>query len=289
MKELRSTEKLIVTVAPTGAFQGKEANPNHPLTPEEIADAVHEAWNAGASIAHIHARERGTNRPTSDPEILREIDERIRGKKCDIIIQHSTASDYVPRLREDRRIRSIEMRPEMASLDITMTRMITFGGREDIYITTLPEIEYGAKVMLDTGVKPELEVFNPVLMDDVDTLIEKGLLEKPYWVNFVLGMRRINRAYMGYSPTLLMQLVDALPRDAMFCAMGVGTDELPATTQAVLLGGHVRVGFEDNIYYAKGRLAKSNAELVERAVRIGRELGCEISSPSETRQLLKIR
>jgi 3-keto-5-aminohexanoate cleavage enzyme len=288
MKELRTTEKLIITVAPTGAFQGKEANPNHPLLPEEIAESVYQAWNAGASIAHIHARERETNRPTSDPEILREIDQMIREKNCDIIIQHSTASDYVPRLREDRRIRSIEMKPEMASLDITIPRMITFGGREDIYITTLPEIEYGAKVMKEMGVKPELEVFNPVLMEEVETLIEKGLLEKPYWVNFVLGMRRINRAYMGYSSRLLMQLVDALPPDAMFCAMGVANDELPATTQAILLGGHVRVGFEDNIYYAKGQLAKSNAQLVERAARIGRDLGCEISSPAETRRILNI-
>lgn len=95
MKVLRTTEKLIITVAPTGAFQGKEANPNHPLMPEEIAQAVYEAWNAGASIAHIHARERGTNRPTSDPEILSEIDERIREKKCDIIIQHSTAQQRI--------------------------------------------------------------------------------------------------------------------------------------------------------------------------------------------------
>ena len=97
-----------------------------------------------ASLTSTRGR-RGTNRPTSDPEILREIDERIRDTQCDIIIQHSTAADYVPRLREDRRIRSIEMKPEMASLDITIPRMITFGGREDIYITTLDEIEHGAK------------------------------------------------------------------------------------------------------------------------------------------------
>lgn len=288
MKELRTTEKLIVTVAPTGAFQGKEANPNHPLQPEEIAQAVYDAWNAGAGIVHIHAREKETNKPTSDPEVLNEIDQLIRERNCDIVIQHSTASDYVPRLRQDRRIRSIEMKPEMASLDITIPRMITFGGREDIYITTLPEIEYGAKLMLEMNIKPELEVFNPVLMEDATSLIQKGLLKKPYWINFVMGMRRINRAYMGYSPKLLIHLVDSLPQDSMFCVMGVGSDELPATTQAILLGGHVRVGFEDNIYYSKGKLATSNAELVERAVRLGRELGCEIASPSEVREMLGI-
>jgi uncharacterized protein (DUF849 family) len=166
--------------------------------------------------------------------------------------------------------------------------MITFGGKESIYITTLPEIEYGAKVMLERGVKPELEIFNPVLMEDVYSLIEKGLLAKPYWLSFVMGMRRINRAYMPYSAKLLMQLIDALPVDAMFTVMGVGTDELPATTQSILLGGHLRVGFEDNIYYKKGQLAESNAQLVARAARIGRELGCEVASPAEARKMLNI-
>jgi 3-keto-5-aminohexanoate cleavage enzyme len=288
MKELRTTEKLIITVATTGAFQGKEANPNLPEQPEEIAKATYDSWNEGASIVHIHARERGTNKPTSDPEILREIDQRIREMKCDIVIQHSTASDYIPRLGADKRIKAIEMNPEMASLDITIPRMITFGGQESIYITTLPEIEYGAKVMLERGVKPELEIFNPVLMEDVYSLIEKGLLAKPYWLSFVMGMRRINRAYMPYSAKLLMQLIDALPVDAMFTVMGVGTDELPATTQSILLGGHLRVGFEDNIYYKKGQLAESNAKLVARAARIGRELGCEIASPAEARKMLNI-
>jgi 3-keto-5-aminohexanoate cleavage enzyme len=288
MKELRTTEKLIITVATTGAFQGKEANPNLPEQPEEIAKAAYDSWNEGASIIHVHARERGTNKPTSDPEILREVDQRIREKNCDIIIQHSTASDYIPRLGADKRIKAIEMNPEMASLDITIPRMITFGGKESIFITTLPEIEYGAKVMLEKGVKPELEIFNPVVMEDVYYLIEKGLLTKPYWLSFVMGMRRINRAYMPYSAKLLMQLIDALPADAMFTVMGVGTDELPATTQSILLGGHLRVGFEDNIHYKKGQLAESNAQLVARAARIGRELGCEIASPAEARKMLNI-
>ncbi len=288
MRELRTTEKLIITVATTGAFQGKEANPNLPEQPEEIAEAVYDSWNEGAAIVHIHAKERQTNKPTTDPEILREIDQRIKEKNCDIIIQHSTAHDYIPRLGADKRIKAIEMNPEMASLDITIPRMITFGAKEYIFITTLPEIEYGAKAMLERGVKPELEVFNPVVMEDVYYLIDRGLLKKPYWISFVMGMRRINRAYMSYSPRLLMQLRDALPPDSMFTVMGVGTDELPATTQSILLGGHLRVGFEDNVYYKKGQLAESNAQLVARAARIGRELGCEIASPAEAREMLNI-
>jgi 3-keto-5-aminohexanoate cleavage enzyme len=288
MRELRTTEKLMIAVATTGAFQGKEANPNLPTTPEEIAKAAFESWNEGASIIHVHARNKETGRPTSDPEILREIDQRIRELKCDIIIQHSTAQDYVPRLGSDKKIKSIEMNPEMASLDITIPRINTFAGNEVIWITTLPEIEYGAKVMLERGIKPELELFNPVLMEDIYTLIEKGLLKKPYWISFVMGMRRTNRAYMPYSPKLLMHLIDALPEESIFTVMGIGTDELPATTQSILLGGHLRVGFEDNVYYRKGELAQSNAQLVARAARIGRELGCQIASPAEARELLNI-
>ncbi len=288
MKEFRTTEKLIITVATTGPFQGKEANPNLPIEPEEIAEAAYDSWNEGASIVHLHARERGTGRAVSDPELFREIDWRIREKNCDIILQHSTAADFVPRLGPDRRIKAVEMNPEMASLDITIPRMTTFGGNETIYVTTLSDIEHGARVMLERGVKPELELFNPVLMEDIYSLIEKGLLKKPYWVSFVMGMRRINRAYMPYSAKLLMQLIDALPPESMFTVLGVGTDELPATTQSILWGGHLRVGFEDNVYYRKGHLAESNAQMVAKAARIGRELGCEMASPAEAREMLKI-
>ena len=288
MRELRTTNKLIVAVAPTGAFQGKEVNPNLPVQPEEIAEEVFKSWSEGASIAHIHARERETGKSTTAPEVLKDIDRRIREKKCDIIIQHSTAGDFMPRLGSDRRIQAIEMNPEMASLSVTFTRMNTFRGRENIRVVTLPEIEVAAQAMLDRGVKPELEVYNPVVMEDVYGLIEKKLLRKPYWISLVFGMHRICLSYMSYSPRLLMSLVDSLPPDSLFTVMGIGRDELPVTTQSILLGGHVRVGFEDNVYYAKGQLAESNAQLVARAVRIGRELGCEIASPAEARRLLNI-
>ena len=286
MREIRMTEKLTVTVATTGAIHGKAANPNLPEQPEEIAQAAYEAWNEGASIVHIHARDKN-GAPTSDPEILKDIDRRIREKKCDIIIQHSTAMDYVPRLPSDGRIKAIEMNPEMATLDITIPRMAAFSG-DQVFITTLAEIEIGAKAMLERGIKVEIELFNPVLMDEVYYLINKGLLTKPYWINFVLGMRRSNRAYMGYSPKLLMQLVDELPPDSMFNAMGIAGDEMSANVQSILLGGHVRVGFEDNIHYKKGQMAESNAQLVARIVRIAREIGCEINTPAETRKMLGI-
>lgn len=204
------------------------------------------------------------------------------------IIQHSTAADYVPRLSSDEKLRTIEMNPEMASLSITVPRMVLFRGQEHVLITTLPEIQIGAKAMLDRGVKPELEVYNPSFMEDVYTLIDLGLLTKPYWIQLVMGMRRINRSYMSYTPRILMQLVDSLPPDSMFTTMGIAADELPAITQSILLGGHVRVGFEDNVNYRRGQRAESNAQLVARAVRIARELGCEIATPAEARRMLNL-
>jgi 3-keto-5-aminohexanoate cleavage enzyme len=176
----------------------------------------------------------------------------------------------------------------MASLDITVSGMIAFGGKEELEVVRLSDIEYGAKEMLDRGIKPELELFNPVLMEDIYHLIAKGLLKKPYWISFVMGMRRLNRTFMQYSPRLLMQLIDALPPDSMFTVLGIAGEELRATTMSILLGGHLRVGFEDNVFYKKGELAESNAQLVARAARIGRELGCEIATPSEARAMLGI-
>jgi 3-keto-5-aminohexanoate cleavage enzyme len=126
-------------------------------------------------------------------------------------------------------------------------------------------------------------------MHHVQSLIDKGLLKKAYWINFVFGMHRICMSFMPYSPRYLMWLVDMLPPDSMFNVTGVGArEEIAVTTLSILLGGHLRVGFEDNIYYQKGQLAESNAQLVARAVRIARELGCEIATPDETRQMLGI-
>jgi 3-keto-5-aminohexanoate cleavage enzyme len=288
MRELRTTDKLIITVSPTGGLHGKEAHHNLPEQPDEIAQAVYESWNEGAAIAHIHARTREGGRPTNDPDILRDIDRKIREKNCDIIIQHSTAADFIPKFPDDKRIKAIEMNPEMASLSITWPRVAPIGKEEKVVMISMEEIEYSAKTMSDRGIKPELEVYSPVVMEDVHNLISKGVLKKPYWINFIFGMRRTNRGYMNFSPRMLMYLIDLLPADSLFSVMGVGSQELPATALSILLGGNVRVGFEDNIFYRKGELAESNAQLVARTARIGRELGCQIATAVETRGILGI-
>ncbi len=286
MKEMRTTDKLIITVSPASNLHGKEANPALPYTPEEIADTVYECWNEGASIAHIHCRDRD-GVPTNDPEVFGEVDRLIREKKCDIIIQHSTAPAMRPGTTIDDGMKSLEASPEMASLSMG-TGVVLFKGQVRVTARSRYWLEEKAELMLNKGIKPELEVYNMVMMEDVYDLIEKGLLRKPYWMSFVMGMHRVNQNAIRYTPKALMYQIEALPPDSMFSVIAISGDELPATTLSILLGGHCRVGFEDNIFYRKGELAKSNAQLVARTARIGRELGCEIAAPDEARQMLAI-
>jgi 3-keto-5-aminohexanoate cleavage enzyme len=286
MKEMRTTEKLIITVSPSSNFQGKEANPALPYSPQEIADTVYECWNEGAAIAHIHCRDE-SGMPSNDPEIFREVDRLIREKKCDIIIQHSTAPGMKPGTTIDDGMRSIEINPEMASLSMGVGVLLRKG---ETRINCRPRywLEDQAKAMMERGIKPELEVYNMVMMEDVYALVEKGFLKKPFWMSFIMGMHRINQNAVRFRPQALMYQVEQMPPDSMFSMIGIGLDQLPATTLSILLGGHCRVGFEDNIHYRKGELAKNNAQLVARTVRIAKELGSTPATPDEARQMLSI-
>jgi 3-keto-5-aminohexanoate cleavage enzyme len=232
VKSSKTTEKLIVTVSPTGGIHGKEAHPGLPEQPDEIADAVFKCWNEGASIAHIHARD-PVGRPTNDPDILRDIDRRIREKKCDIIIQHSTAADFVPRLPENKAIRAIEMNPEMASLSVTWPRVLSFRNEDRVTMLSMEEIVHSATTMRERGIKPELEVYSPVVMEEIHDMVDSGVVEKPCWINFVFGMRRVNRGYMDFSPQMLLHLISLFPDGSLFNVTGVGRMQLPATTMSV--------------------------------------------------------
>jgi 3-keto-5-aminohexanoate cleavage enzyme len=287
MKRMRTTERLIITVSPASNFQGKEANPAIPYSPEEIAETVYACWNEGAAIAHVHCRDKDGS-PTNDPMVFRETDERIREKNCDIVIQHSTAPAMRPGTTIDDGIRSIEADPEMASLSMGVG-VLLYKGQARITPRNRYWIEEQAKRMMDKGIKPEIEVYNHVMMEDVYDLVNKELILKPYWISFIMGMHRVNQNAIRYTPKALMYQVEMLPPDSMFSVIGIGPDQLPATTLSILLGGHCRVGFEDNIYYAKGKLATSNAQLVARTARIARELGCEIASANDAREMLGIR
>jgi 3-keto-5-aminohexanoate cleavage enzyme len=287
------TNKLIVTVAPTSNFHGKDANPALPFSPGEVADAVYQCWQEGASIVHIHGRdEKGL--PTNDPGFFQKTDALIREKKCDIIIQHSMAPANPALLGKkegdiDDGIRTTTTTPlpEMASLEVAPSNIIANGKVYNMLWDRL-WAERTAKYLMEKRIKPEVEIYNNSDMDDLEYLIGKEVLTQPYYVSFVLGMHRVNNQASRYSPRHLMHLVDLLPPGSIFSTLGIGPVEFEATTLSILLGGNVRVGFEDNIYIEKNRLAESNAQSVAKIVRIARELGREIASPGEAREMLGI-
>lgn len=297
-----SRDKLIICVCPTGSWLMKDFNPNVPIQPDEIAEEVYRSWNEGASMVHIHARDKEGN-ATSNADVFREIDRCIREKGCDIIIQHSCSPGRGPgqvmksELKDvpenllfaavDKGLEALEANPEMGSLDIGVS-VLTGTTGERIFLWTRAFVEKAAKMMLEKGVKPEPEVYTVGGMVEVNDLIRKGLLPKPYWISLCLGMERTIQDVTPFTPKNLMYLVDQLPEGSLFTALGIGPVETLAVTQSMLLGGHARVGFEDNPYYSKGVLAKSNAELVARVARIGKDLGREIASPNEARELLGI-
>ncbi len=286
--------KVIVTIAPTGGMASKKQNPNIPTQPEEIAEDVHRCYNAGASIVAVHAR-RPDDEATCDPAIYRRINELIRAR-CDIIINNSTgggingdmvraAANGYPEIMWEERLKGTEAGAEMCTLDPT-TIVASFQGREILMNTSPSRCRQLAEVMKAKGIKPEWEVFSPThLLQDVTACLEAGLDEPPYFINFVLGADRGFQGAMPYTPKILQQMVELMPKDAIFNVSAIGIAQLNAALQSLLLGGHVRVGLEDNLYYSRGRLA-NNVELVERIVRVIRELGLEPATPQEARQMI---
>jgi len=272
--------KIIITVAQTGGMHGKEANSNLPEQPLEIAESTYECYNEGAAIVHIHARDKA-GKVTSAPEVYKEIHELIK-TKCNIILQDTTGGG--PGLTLDERIRCLEAAPEMASLNMG-TLMRVSGPYEGIpFANPRAEIERFAKEMLDRNIKPEMEVYSHSMFRDIKNLINKGLIRKPYYVNLVLGMT--HQGAVEATPDYLWSMREFLPAGTIFNVTAIGKAQLPLTTMSILLGGMVRVGMEDNIYYKTGELAKSNSQLVARAVRITRELNMDIASPDEAREIL---
>jgi len=291
------TPKIIVTVAPTGGMASKKQNPNLPTQPEEIAESVHRSYNEGASIVAVHAR-RPDDQATCSPEVYGKINHLIR-ERCDIVINNSTgggvSGDMIKTLRPgleeiqfDERIKGCEApHCEMVTFDCH-TIMAQFHGRNLLMVTESERCDQMAKLFQQKGVKPEWEVFSLAhILQDTTRLIEAGFDKPPYYVNMVLGAMGFQGGY-PYTPKILQMMVDHLPKDSIFNVSAIGTAQLPATTHAILLGGHLRVGLEDNNYYSHGRLA-NNEELVARAVRIVRELGAEPATAAEARAMLGLK
>lgn len=285
--------KIIITVAQTGAFHGKEANPNIPLTPKEIADSAYDCYNAGAAIVHVHARD-NEGLSSNDPAIYSEIGSNIRSK-CNIITQYSTAPANRPGTNAEDGMKLLYykdlVKPDMCSLDCSLIST-SWGGRTFVYEWYRDFLIKYAKMMRDMGIKPELECFNPSSIEDVFNVLEPaGVLDDPVSLSFVMGMDRISQGAISFSEQNLDFMISKLPKDRFvnFSTISIGAkNHVPGMAMTVLKGGGARVGMEDNIYYAPGRLLKSNAEMVERAVRIIRELGYEVATPDEARDILKI-
>jgi uncharacterized protein (DUF849 family) len=289
-----STRKVIVTIAPTGGMASKKQSPHIPTQPQEIADDVYRCYNAGASIVAVHAR-RPDDEATCNPAIYGRINELIRAK-CDIIINNSTGGgingdmirknpDGFWELLWEERLKGIEAGAEMCTLDPT-TIVCSFEGREILMNTSPARCRELATKMKAKGIKPEWEVFSPThLLQDVMTLLKAGFDEPPYFINFVLGADRGFQGAMPYSPKILQSMVDLMPENAIFNVSAIGISQLNAALQSLLLGGHARVGLEDNLYFAKGELG-TNMQLTERIVRIIRDLGMEPATPAEARALI---
>jgi 3-keto-5-aminohexanoate cleavage enzyme len=253
--------------------------PHVPLQPEEIAASAYSCYNEGAAIVHIHAKDKnGEN--TADVATFQAIHAQIRSR-CNIIIQDSTGGGA--NLSQEERVNCLKAGPEMASLNMGSLMRVA-GPYAGVPFSNLPsEIEDYVTRMKKLGIKPEMEVFSHSMLRDVNNLISKGLVEKPYYIDIVLGMK-----YQGAcdaSPAILTSIISMLPEHSIFNCAAVGPAQLPLANMATLLGGCVRVGLEDNIFYRKGELA-TNAQLVARIVRIAREHGKEPATPDEARQIL---
>jgi 3-keto-5-aminohexanoate cleavage enzyme len=286
---------VIITAALNGGIQGKESHDRLPETPEELASQAREAYDAGASVVHIHGRDPEVpSKATGDPEVYREINALVREACPDIVINNTTGGG--PTTTMEERLECITAAPELASLNLgpdmsrfhLAARPAELGAPREatVYDDCVP-FTYGfirrlAQAMREHGVKPEMETYQPGQFWVVRDLLEARLIDPPYLHQFVMGYQTSSFA----TPEHVCGLVRDLPAGSIFAICGIGPLQLPMTTLSTLMGGHVRVGLEDNLYYSRGRKLRGNGEAVERAVRIARELNREVAAPGQAREIL---
>lgn len=272
-------KKTILSVATTGGVQGKESNPNLPEQPSEVVEDVVRCEEAGATIVHLHARnEAGEN--TKNIEYYQELRDRISEQCDDILVNFTTGGRHFSRSERIQPIVKTNPTPDIATVDLGP---INLGSDVTAENPLEQSIEF-AQTMVDNDVKPELEVFNPGHFTEAFELIDRGILSEPYWFTLILGMQTGTLPH----PRNLLNLVANLPDDAEWQCLAVGKHQLPLTTMAITLGGHVRVGMEDNIHFRRGELAKSNAQLVQRTATIAEKLERPVTTTDETRDILGI-
>ena len=281
-------DTVIITCALTGGIHGKEANPALPEQPDEIVEHGVAAWRAGAAVLHVHARNPdGSN--TMDPAIYSELHERLCAD-TDAVVQLTTGGS--PVLPVDERLNTVLLAPEMCSLNMGLLNFF-IRGEQVFFANHRSDIERFAREIAAREVRPELEVYNSAMLEEAAHLIGLGILEPPYVVNFVLHTP--TQGGQRGTPRNLLDMVERLDElgvpeaDLRVNVTSMGRTQLPITTMAMAMGLNVRVGMEDNVLYRRGELLSSNAQLVERAVRIARELGREPASPAEARDQLALR
>jgi len=269
-------ERLIITVALTGAELSLKDTPYLSVTPEEIAREACSCYEAGASIVHLHARDNAGS-PTQNIGVYRELIALIE-RRCHPIIQVSTGGAIGMGAME--RLQPVELKPEMVSLTCGS---VNFG--DAVFYNPSGLLVEFATAIKEHGVKPELEIFDAGMVANAIDLLQKGLLSPPLHFDLVLGVPGALPATLKN----LLFLVDSLPPDSTWSVAGIGKHQLSMAAAAILLGGHVRVGLEDNIYYRKGELAKGNVPLVERVVRLADEFEREVATADQARKLLGLK
>lgn len=288
---------VIICIACNGGVQGKEYNESIPETADEIADSVYDAYQAGASMVHIHARDpQCLPDPARTEETWWETNSKVRERCPDIIINNTTGGGFNMTMEE--RLSCLNANPEIASLNLAPD-MSKFHFKErkaplphprpafdydDCLPFTYKQINSWAAEMKKRVIKPELEVYHSGCASVIRDLISQGVLEKPYWVQTVMGYQTSS------FPTVqnVLDLLRELPEGALWLCSGIGAYQVPMTSLAIILGGHVRVGLEDNIYYRRGEKVVNNAQLVARAARIAHELNREVATPAQAREMLGI-
>jgi uncharacterized protein (DUF849 family) len=285
----------MISCAVTGSADTPGRNPAVPVTPEQIARSSIDAAKAGAAIVHIHVRDPKTTKPSMDGALYREVVERIRDSGTDVLINLTTgpgarfmhddkdpskpSADSTLRGPEDRVRHVVELKPEICSLDMGSLNM---GDR--VFINTPKHLQSMAIAIKDAGVLPELEVFETGHLLLAKRFIENGYVKAPGMFQICLGISWGQPA----TPQAMQYMQSLLPQGSPWFAFGISLYQFPMVAQAVLLGGHPRVGMEDNIYLEKGVLAPSNAALVEKAAKIIEMLGEQVATPSDARQMLGV-
>jgi uncharacterized protein (DUF849 family) len=297
--------KAIITAAITGSIHTPTMTPHLPITPKEIADEAVRAYEAGAAVAHIHVRDPQTGAPSVSAELFREVITNIKSR-CNMVLCLSTGGG-LGMTAEQRAVSVRTFKPELASLNFGSINFALFpqlsrykewkfpwepqyiGMTEDfIFPNTFKTLKEFCNFFRESGTKPEIEIYDVGMINNVAFMIEAGYLQKPVYLQFVLGILGAIQPSLE-NVMFLYQSARAALGDFQWSVCAAGRHQMNMCNMSLLMGGNVRVGLEDNLYVEKGRMAKSNAEQVEKIGRIARELGIEPATPDEARKILGLK